>query len=95
MNRLIGISLSSRPDKKLMAVFSLEGKQKIIHFGSKDSQTFAEGADDLKRLNYVKRHKVREDFNNPFTAGSLAYHILWTERSMKKAIENYKNKFDL
>lgn len=95
MNKLVGISLSSRPDKKLMAVFSLDGKQKIIHFGSKDSQTFAEGADDLKRQNYVKRHKVREDFNNPFSAGSLAYHILWTERSIQKAIQDYKNKFDL
>ena len=95
MNRLIGISLSHRPDKKLMAIFSLNGKQKIIHFGSKVSQTFAEGADDLKRQNYVKRHEVREDFDNPFTAGSLAYHILWTERSVQKAIENYKNKFNL
>jgi len=68
------LHLSPRRDKKL--VFKMENPKKTIHFGSKDSQTYVEGASERKRLNYIKRHKVRENWDE-INAGSLSRFLLW------------------
>jgi len=95
MNKLIDIAVSTRPDKKLMAIFSIAGKEKIVHFGSHSSTTYVEGADELKKMNYLKRHKIREDWDNPFSAGCLSRWILWNDRSLERAIALYRRRFDL
>ena len=46
-------------------------------------------------MNYKKRHQVNEDFNKYKSAGSLSYHILWTEKNREDAIRKYKKKFNL
>ena len=46
-------------------------KKKTIHFGSKDGSTFLDHKDKTKRDNYIKRHRVRENWNEVY-AGSLA-----------------------
>ena len=68
------LHLSPRRDKKL--VFKMENPEKTIHFGSKDSQTYVEGASEQQRLNYIKRHKVRENWDE-INAGSLSRFLLW------------------
>ena len=68
------LHLSPRRDKKL--VFKMENPKKTIHFGSKDSQTYVEGASEQQRLNYIKRHKVRENWDE-INAGSLSRFLLW------------------
>jgi hypothetical protein len=50
--------MSPRKDKKLM--FKMDDPKKN-HFGSKTSKTYVEGASKEKRLNYIKRHKPREN----------------------------------
>jgi hypothetical protein len=41
----------------------MENPKRTIHFGSKTSVTYVEGASKEDRLNYLKRHKVRENWN--------------------------------
>ena len=87
MNYLIDIEPSDKKTKKLKIVLSLNGKKKTFHFGSKKSITYVEGATKKKRENYIKRHKVREDWNE-INNGSLSRFILWGDS--KNIIENIK-----
>jgi len=87
MNYLIDIKPSDKKTKKLKIVLSLDGKKKTFHFGSKKSITYVEGATKKKRETYIKRHKVREDWNE-INNGSLSRFILWGDS--KNIIENIK-----
>jgi len=92
--KLLYVRRSDRKQKKLVAKFALEGgSERTIHFGAKNSTTFAEGASETKKKAYLARHKVREDWNNPLTAGALSKWILWTEPSIKKGIAAFKKRF--
>jgi len=92
--KLITVKPSSKPDKKLVATIS-NGRTKRIHFGSKGSTTFINGASIEKKNAYIQRHKVNENWNevNP---GSLSRFLLWgNSRNLKNNINSYKNKFNL
>lgn len=71
--------LSKRHDKKIM----IRINNKTIHFGSKDSQTYLEGADENKRKAYNARaskitNKIGEyTYLIRYTPNYLAYHVLW------------------
>lgn len=101
---LLGITKSDKPEKRLKATFCKCEKKneckgsnhKVVHFGSKGGSTYIDHRDDEKKKNYIARHRVNEDFNNPTTAGSLAYHILWgATTSLSKNIAIFKRKFNL
>ena len=66
-----------------------------IHFGSKNTSTFLDQHDKFKRSNYLKRHKVNEDWNQ-INAGSLSAYILWGDSSdMYANLINYLDKFNI
>lgn len=91
------IKKSTRSGKKMMAEF-FEGDRKIktTHFGDINYQHYTGGhLNELRRRNYVDRHRANEDFSNYMSAGSLSLYILWTEKTIEKAIANYKKKFNL
>mgnify|MGYP003120016173 CR=1 FL=1 len=100
------VKKSSKPGKRLMAIFSDKDKQgksakdKIIHFGVEKPKrgTFIDTGDKTLRKNYIARHEVREKkfYNDPMRAATLSRFILWGETdSLKKNIELYKKKFNL
>jgi hypothetical protein len=93
--KLVTIVKSWKPDKKYVAFFEVNKWARQVHFGSATSQTYVEGADDLKKANYLKRHAVRENWNDPTSAGSLSRWILWEHRDINDAIEHFKTKFNL
>ncbi len=76
--KLISLKKSNKPNKKLVITFSEPNL--TIHFGSKNSSTFLDHHDKVKRSNYLKRHKVNEDWNQ-INAGSLSAYILWGDSS--------------
>lgn len=92
--KLKTIKDSSRSDKRFMAVFEVDGKEKTIHFGQKGANTYIDNASDDTRKNYLARHRVNEDWSKPDTPGSLASHILWGDhKSMRENIAAFKKKF--
>lgn len=93
--KLIKIIPSTTKDKKLTAIFLSDSGTTIIHFGSKGSQTFLDHLDEVKKENYIKRHQVREDWTNPYKAGTLARYILWNKPTIKASIADYKKRFNL
>ena len=91
--RFISLQKSNKPNKKLVIKFS--EPDLTIHFGSKNSSTFLDHHDKLKRSNYLKRHKVNEDWNQ-INAGSLSAYILWGDSiDMYANLINYLDKFNV
>jgi len=68
------IQQSTRKGKRFMVKFS---NGVTTHFGSAGSQTYIDHGDKAKRDAYLKRHKEREDWNDPYSAGALARWLLW------------------
>jgi hypothetical protein len=86
------IKKSTKPDKKLQATFD---NKKTIHFGAAGMSDYTISKDKQQRDRYIARHKAREDWTRCDTAGSLSYHILWSEPTRTEAIRKYKSKFHL
>lgn len=71
--------------KRAIAEFTLkDGKTKTIYFGMRDSKgTFFDGAPELKKENYIKRHsKMGEDWTTSgiMTPGFLSRFVLWEKK---------------
>ena len=91
--KFISLEKSNKQNKKLVIKFS--EPTLTIHFGSKNSSTFLDHHDKLKRSNYLKRHRVNEDWNQ-VNAGSLSAYILWGDSSdMYSNLINYLDKFNI
>ena len=91
--KYISLEKSNKPNKKLVITFSEPNL--TIHFGSKNSLTFLDHHDKVKRTNYLKRHKVNENWNE-INAGSLSAFILWgPSTDINKNLMNYLNKFNI
>jgi hypothetical protein len=85
------IMKSNVKGKRLTAI--IDGRK--INFGSSVGSTYIDHGDEVKRTNYLKRHKVNEDWTK-INAGSLSALILWgPSKDINVNIANYKNKFGL
>lgn len=65
---------SNRKGKRFVAIF---GNGKKIHFGAEGASTYIDHHDKAKRSAYIARHKVNEDWANPYSAGALSRFLLW------------------
>jgi len=90
--KLVKIVKSPKTEKKLRAYFS-DGTH--TDFGAKGYSDFTLHKDPERRDRYDNRHKRREDWNNPKTAGSLSKWVLWNKPSLKASISDYKRRFNL
>jgi len=91
------IKSSTNKDKKLMAIFSQDGKKiKTTHFGAKGYKDYTLTGDEEKRKLYLARHAKRENWNDYKSSGSLSRFLLWGDsRSLQSNIASYKRKFNL
>ena len=81
---------SNRKDKKFMIK-----NGKTIHFGQKGYSDFTISKDTNKKKNYIKRHRVNENFDDLNSAGSWAKNILWNKKTIKSSIKNMEKKFNI
>jgi len=81
----------------MMAIFYDEAKKKVktTHFGQATASDYILHNDLTRKMNYLARHKEREDWNDYMTAGSLSRWILWNKPTLSASIEDYMNKFKL
>ena len=87
------IKPSSKKDKRYDAVFH-DGTK--VSFGAKGAKTYIDSASDKTKAAWIARHKVRENWNDPRTAGALSKHILWGKsKSVSKNLKTFKKKFNL
>lgn len=90
MVKLKSIKPSPRKDKKLVAEFD-DGTK--THFGQKGASDFTTTKDEAKKDNYIKRHKVNENWTDPKSAGALARFVLWNKPTIEGSIRDYKQRF--
>jgi hypothetical protein len=95
--KLVKITKSPKKDKKLMAVFN-DGT--VTHFGASGMQNYGgvgkeRHLDKERKKRYLSRHRSRENWNKPKTAGALSRWVLWNKETLKSGISDYKKRFDL
>lgn len=87
------IKPSTRKDKRFMAIFK---NGKITHFGANRGTTYIDVGDRSKRSAYIARHRVNENWKDPYSAGALSRFILWGDyTSIDGNIAAYKRMFDV
>ena len=91
------IKKSTKPAKKLMAVFSNTsgGRTKTTHFGSAGMDDYTLTKDKAQKSRYIARHRRKENWNDPTSAGALSKHILWNKETRSASISYFKNRFNL
>jgi len=91
--RFISLEESNRPNKKLVIKF--DEPRRTIHFGAKNSSTYLDHHDKLKRHNYLMRHMMNEDWGS-INPGSLSARILWgRSTNLETNLKYYLNKFNI
>jgi hypothetical protein len=93
----VNIKPSTSQGKKMMAIFYDEAKKKIktTHFGQETASDYTLHNDLSRKMNYISRHKEREDWEDYMTAGALSRWILWNKPTLSASIKDYMNKFRL
>lgn len=95
MLKLISVKPSDKKEKKLMATFSKDHKSIITHFGSSQHSDFTKHKDTKRRDLYDIRHKRRENWQDPVSAGTLSKYILWNKPTLSESIKDFKRRFNL
>lgn len=96
--KLLRISRSSNPEKKMMAVFEVDGRERTTHFGqagAKDYTLHSKVDREARKKSYDARHRPTEDWSDPTSAGALSKFILWNKISISASIADYKKRFGL
>ncbi len=88
------IKKSTKPQKKMMAIFTLEnGRKKAVYFGQAGAPDYTITKDKEQKARYIKRHRKNENWSAPMTAGALSRWILWEKESKAASITDYKKRF--
>ena len=92
--RFLSLEPSIRKGKKYVIKFTEPNK--TIHFGSKNSSTYLDHHDKHIRNNYLLRHSISEDWENPLTAGALSMWILWGKTTdLYTNLMHFLNRFNI
>lgn len=93
----VQIRKSTDPKKKLMAIFTEHDGKKIktTHFGAAGADDFTKTRDEAQKKRYLDRHRKRENWSAPKTAGALSRWILWNKPTRAASIADFKRRFNL
>jgi hypothetical protein len=98
MAKLIRIVPSANREKKYDAVF--EGG-KVVSFGGRRENgvpydDFLSSGNRMKREAYIARHRVNEDWTDPYAAGTLSRYLLWGDsRKLSENLAAYRKRFSV
>ena len=84
------ITKSKNKDKKYDA--RIDGK-KTVSFGAAGMSDFTKHKDPERKQRYLNRHKSRENWNDPTTAGYLSRWILWNKPTITESIRDTNKRF--
>lgn len=91
------IGPSKVQNKKLTAIF-YDGDKRIrtINFGQAGASDYTQHKDASRRERYLARHRAREDWDDPMTAGALSRWLLWGDSTnIQTNIREFKKRFGL
>jgi hypothetical protein len=87
---------SHKRDKKYDAIFTKDdGRQKVIPFGAKGYSDYTMHHDEERKDRYLERHKDKEHWDQPMTAGALSRFILWNKPNLMESVKDFKKRFNI
>ena len=91
------IEKGTAKNKKWKAIFYDDQGKKIrtVQFGSKGMSDFTINKDKERKQRYLDRHRKRENWNDPMTAGALSRWLLWNKPTLEGSIKDFKKRFKL
>ena len=96
MVRLVSVTPSPKPDKKLQVKLETEaGREKNIQIGAKGMDDFTKTKDEEQKEQYISRHSAREDWSHSgiMNAGFWARWLLWNKPTLTQSIADVKKRF--
>ena len=92
--KLLSVTPSSKPEKKLDATFQTDtGRTKVVSFGQKNADDYTKTHSEEQKARYLNRHSNNENWGKLDSPGALSRWILWGEStSLMRNIANYKAK---
>jgi hypothetical protein len=84
------ITRSKKKDKKYDAL--IDGS-KTISFGLKGASDFTLNRDEDRKGKYLSRHRKRENWNDPNTAGFYATNLLWNKTTLQSSAADVNQRF--
>ena len=92
--KFIRMSKSDKPKKKYYALFKRKDndREKRVYFGSAGMSDFTKNKDEERKKRYDARHKARENWNDPLTAGFWSKRILWNKPTISASLSETKSK---
>lgn len=69
--------------------------ERRIPFGAKGYEDFTQHKNPARQKLYLTRHRARENWRDPQTAGALSRWILWESPSLQTSIRRFKQRFSL
>jgi hypothetical protein len=83
-------------NKRYKAVFYDRNNKKVktVQFGDKRYENYTIHKDEKRKELYLKRHH-RDNIDDPMTAGSLSWYLLWNKPTMKDSIKDYERRFNI
>ncbi len=93
--KLVKITKSPKKDKKYRAVFIKNGREKSVDFGAKGYSDYTKHRDPERKKRYENRHRSRENWRDPTSAGALSRYVLWNKPTFRASVSDYKRRFNL
>ncbi len=92
---LESITKSHLPNKKFDAHLIVDDRKRVIPFGAKGMSDYTIHQDPKRKERYLSRHKAREDWKNPLTAGFYSRWYLWNKPSLISSENDLRSRFGL
>ena len=89
------IKKSTNPKKKYIAIVESDTRKKTLNIGAAGMSDYTLHHDDARKQRYINRHKANENFNDPFTAGFWALHILWNKKTIESSMRDTARRYGL
>ena len=89
------LTKSTNKNKKYMVAVTDGKRKKTIHFGAAGMSDYTIHKDSDRKDRYIARHSKHEKFNDPWTAGFWALHILWNQPSIAESVSDTSKKYNI
>jgi len=94
MNKIkVILTKSARKNKKYRIYFPIQ--RRTVHFGDSRYSDYTIHHNPGRKSKYIARHRKRERWDDEYTAGFWAYHLLWNQKTIEKSIKDIESNFNL
>ena len=71
------------------------GKVNTIHFGQAGASDMTQHKNEQRKMNYIKRHIINEDWSDLTKSGTFSRFILWNKSTLKASIRDMEKQFNI